>query len=477
MPLILGTNSIKDTGFNVSNSLRFNDDDTAYMTSPTRGTATSQKKGTVSFWMKLSEIGQVRMLGTYENGNNEFQVKLTNDSQLEIYQIAGGSNNLSKKTNRVFRDPSAWMHIVIAIDCTLTAGSEDVVKLNVNGTRETSFATNTNNMPLNHSFHGFYQGLTQRIGADAGSTSHTYDGYFAEFVYIDGQQLDADSFGEFDSDSPNIWKPIDVSGLTFGNNGYYLQFKQSGTSQNSSGLGADTSGNDNHFAVTNLAATDQSTDTCTNNFCTLNPLSFTEGTLSEGNLEIDQNGSAGRFCASTFQVTQGKWYYEAKILNYGSDPRPSLGVGRNEETYTGNAHQGASSIVYGLENAAVFKGNTSVFDHNSSPSSGDIYGVAFDIDNLKIYFHKNGTYFNSGDPANGTGNVTTLVSGTDYSPITGALNTNSNSVRNNDWQFNFGSPPYSVSSGNADANGYGNMEYSVPSGYYTLCTKNLAEYG
>ena len=477
MPLILGTNSIKDTGFNVSNSLRFNDDDTAYMTSPTRGTATSQKKGTVSFWMKLSEIGQVRMLGTYENGNNEFQVKLTNDSQLEIYQIAGGSNNLSKKTNRVFRDPSAWMHIVIAIDCTLTAGSEDVVKLNVNGTRETSFATNTNNMPLNHSFHGFYQGLTQRIGADAGSTSHTYDGYFAEFVYIDGQQLDADSFGEFDSDSPNIWKPIDVSGLTFGNNGYYLQFKESGTSQNSSGLGADTSGNDNHFAVTNLAATDQSTDTCTNNFCTLNPLSFTEGTLSEGNLEIDQNGSAGRFCASTFQVTQGKWYYEAKILNYGSDPRPSLGVGRNEETYTGNAHQGASSIVYGLENAAVFKGNTSVFDHNSSPSSGDIYGVAFDIDNLKIYFHKNGTYFNSGDPANGTGNVTTLVSGTDYSPITGALNTNSNSVRNNDWQFNFGSPPYSVSSGNADANGYGNMEYSVPSGYYTLCTKNLAEYG
>ena len=477
MPLILGTNSIKDTGFNVSNSLRFNDDDTAYMTSPTRGTATSQKKGTFSFWMKLSEIGQVRMLGTYENGNNEFQVKLTNDSQLEIYQIAGGSNNLSKKTNRVFRDPSAWMHIVIAIDCTLTAGSEDVVKLYVNGTRETSFATNTNNMPLNHSFHGFYQGLTQRIGADAGSTSHTYDGYFAEFVYIDGQQLDADSFGEFDSDSPNIWKPIDVSGLTFGNNGYYLQFKQSGTSQNSSGLGADTSGNDNHFAVTNLAATDQSTDTCTNNFCTLNPLSFTEGTLSEGNLEIDQNGSAGRFCASTFQVTQGKWYYEAKILNYGSDPRPSLGVGRNEETYTGNAHQGASSIVYGLENAAVFKGNTSVFDHNSSPSSGDIYGVAFDLDNLKIYFHKNGTYFNSGDPANGTGNVTTLVSGTDYSPITGALNTSSNSARNNDWQFNFGSPPYSVSSGNSDAEGFGNFSHSVPSGFFSLCSKNLAEYG
>ena len=99
------------------------------------------------------------------------------------------------------------------------------------------------------------------------------------------------------------------------------------------------------------------------------------------------------------------------------------------------------------------------------------------IDNLKIYFHKNGTYFNSGDPANGTGNVTTLVSGTDYSPITGALNTNSNSVRNNDWQFNFGSPPYSVSSGNSDAEGFGNFEYAVPSGFFSLCSKNLAEYG
>ena len=385
--------------------------------------------------------------------------KLTFEAQTSSSYSANGG--VRKITTQVFRDVSSWSHLVFQKD-------DGVYKIYHNGTEITDFDTNTQSSGTNV-FNNASGNTT--IGLEnLASACHPFKGYITEAVLIDGQALAPTSFGEFNSDSPTIWQPINVSGLTFGNNGFYLDF------EDSSNLGNDASGGTD-FTSNNLAATDQSTDTCTNNFCTLNPLSFTEGTLSEGNLEIDQNGSAGRFCASTFQVTKGKWYYEAKILNYGSDPRPSLGVGRNEETYTGNAHQGASSIVYGLENAAVFKGNTSVFDHNSSPSSGDIYGAAFDIDNLKIYFHKNGTYFNSGDPANGTGNVTTLVSGTDYSPITGALNTNSNSVRNNDWQFNFGSPPYSVSSGNADANGYGNMEYSVPSGYYTLCTKNLAEYG
>ncbi len=450
--------------YNVDNSCRFNGN--KYLVR-NKTTATNVEDFTISVWVKRSVIADKSCIISSWGGdsNNTGSIyftdgdKLTFEAQTSSSYSANGG--VRKITTQVFRDVGSWSHLVFQKD-------DGVYKIYHNGTEITDFDTNTQSSGTNV-FNNASGNTT--IGLEnLASAGDPFKGYITEAVLIDGQALAPTSFGEFNSDSPTIWQPINVSGLTFGNNGFYLDF------EDSSNLGNDASGGTD-FTSNNLAATDQSTDTCTNNFCTLNPLSFTEGTLSEGNLEIDQNGSAGRFCASTFQVTQGKWYYEAKILNYGSDPRPSLGVGRNEETYTGNAHQGASSIVYGLENAAVFKGNTSVFDHNSSPSSGDIYGVAFDIDNLKIYFHKNGTYFNSGDPANGTGNVTTLVSGTDYSPITGALNTNSNSVRNNDWQFNFGSPMYSISSGNSDANGHGNFEYTVPSGFFSLCSKNLAEFG
>ena len=469
MPLILGTNSIKDTSYDVANSLRFNDGDSAFL-SKTLGTGTNTTKLTVSVWIKRGALGtEQQIFETWNDNNNRFDILFKSSTdQLEIQNTLSGSTTINLKTNRVFRDPSAWMNIVVIVDSTQSTASNRV-KLYINGTQETSFATETYlnedaNLALGTSSY------TNFIGKYSSSGGNFFDGYMCEVVYLDGTAASIGDLGEFDEDSPRIWKPKDVSGLTFGNNGAYLDF------EDSSNLGNDANGGTD-YGETNLAATDQSTDTCTNNFCTLNPLGFNNGTLLEGNLEIDQNGSTGKFCASTFQVTQGKWYFEAKLLNYGSEPRPSIGVGRNEETFTGNASQGASSIVYGLENAAVFKGNTDVFTYNSSPSSGDIYGVAFDLDNLKIYFHKNGTYANSGDPANGTGNVTTLVSGTDYSPITGALNTNSNSARNNDWQFNFGSPPYSVSSGNSDAEGFGNFEYAVPSGFFSLCSKNLAEYG
>ena len=455
--------------YKVANSCRFNDGDSAFL-SKTLGTGTNTTKLTVSVWIKRSTLGtEQQIFETWNDNNNRFDILFKSSTdQLEIQNTLSGSTTINLKTNRVFRDPSAWMNIVVIVDSTQSTASNRV-KLYINGTQETSFATETYlnedaNLALGTSSY------TNFIGKYSSSGGNFFDGYMCEVVYLDGTAASIGDLGEFDEDSPRIWKPKDVSGLTFGNNGAYLDF------EDSSNLGNDANGGTD-YGETNLAATDQSTDTCTNNFCTLNPLGFNNGTLLEGNLEIDQNGSTGKFCASTFQVTQGKWYFEAKLLNYGSEPRPSIGVGRNEETFTGNASQGASSIVYGLENAAVFKGNTDVFTYNSSPSSGDIYGVAFDLDNLKIYFHKNGTYANSGDPANGTGNVTTLVSGTDYSPITGALNTNSNSARNNDWQFNFGSPPYSVSSGNSDAEGFGNFEYAVPSGFFSLCSKNLAEYG
>mgnify|MGYP003116292193 FL=1 len=483
MPLILGTNSIKDTGFNVSNSLMFNSASADRMTSPTRGTATSQKKGTFSWWQKKCKTGQQRMMGTFENGNNEFEIKLRSDDTMQFYQIAGGSNNLSFVTNRVFRDPSAWMHIVFAVDTTQSSAS-DRVKIYVNGVQETSFSTSTNSMPQNHSFHGFYQGLTMSIGVNGqGDNATPYDGYFAEWVYVDGLQLDPTSFGEFDSDSPTIWKPKDVSGLTFGNNGFYLQFKESGTSQNSSGLGADTSGNDNHFAVTNLTAESQSTDTCTNNFATLSPLRYDIHTLAEGNLQYTAATDAWKGVFSTIGVSTGKFYCEVKYSSLdGSTWRFYTGiadardfntvhkVGQNESGRVGDTigilPDGSSTDV--IKNGSDAGGTWSNFSVN------DILGMAIDCDNGALYFSKNGVWENSSNPESGaskTGAITFTV-GETYLFGFGTYGTSSPQQ-----QVNFGSPINSISSGNSDANGYGNFEYSVPSGYYSINTKNLAEFG
>mgnify|MGYP003121940888 CR=1 FL=1 len=459
-------------GYNVANSCRFNSGSSDYLTY-TPSSTTNQKTWTVSCWVKRSKLGSLQYVWgvTGESDKDYFTELLFNSSdQLSFRQggTVGDPYETQFITNAVFRDVSSWYNIIVAADTTQSTESNRL-KIYVNGEQITSFGT-SNYPSQNENYRWHFNNYPHSIGRTGLYASNYFDGYITEWIDVDGSQLDQNSFGEFDSDSPNIWKPIDISELSLGTNGAYLDF------EDSSALG-NSVGNSNNYTANNLTAQSQSIDTCTNNFCTLNPLGFNNGTLSQGNLEIDQNGSTGKFCASTFQVAQGKWYFEAKLLNYGSEPRHSIGVGRNEETFTGNASSGASSIVYGLENTAVFKGNSSVFTYDSSPSSGDIYGVAFDLDNLKIYFHKNGTYANSGDPANGTGNVTTLVSGTDYSPITGALNTNSNSARNNDWQFNFGSPMYSISSGNSDANGHGNFEYSVPSGFFSLCSKNLAEFG
>jgi hypothetical protein len=485
MPLILGTNSIKDTGFNVSNSLRFDSASADRMTSPTRGTATSQKKGTFSWWMKKCKEGQHRMMGTYENGNNEFEIKIRSDDTMQFYQIAGGSNNLSYITNRVFRDPSAWMHIVFAVDTTQSSAS-DRVKIYINGVQETSFSSSTNSMPSGHSFHGFYQGLTMSIGVNGqGDNATPYDGYFAEFVYIDGQQLDPTSFGEFDSDSPTIWKPKDVSGLTFGNNGFYLQFKESGTSQNSSGLGADTSGNDNHFAVTNLTAESQSTDTCTNNFSTMNPLvvnTSAESSFAEGNLQVSTTDSGAFGAVSTIGVSSGKWYWEVKPTQIQN--KNAIGITAAASADAINNHRpGDGAFSAGIRSSGDAKLNGSSESGSwDSFTTSDIVGVALDLDNNKLYFSKNGTFMNSGDPTSGS-TGTGAISLTDPASTTDGFyffafgDPGAGSGTANIAQFNFGSPPYSVSSGNADAEGFGNFEYAVPSGYFALCTKNLAEYG
>ena len=292
---------------------------------------------------------------------------------------------------------------------------------------------------------------------------------------VDGSALTPTSFGEFDEDSPTIWKPKNVSALTFGTNGFYLDF------EDSSNLGNDASGGTD-FTEVSLASIDQSTDTCTNNFATMNPIAPANiSSASDGNLKILQSSSGGSVI-STFGFSSGKWYWEVELdsqVNY-TQLAGVIKESKMESALLTSFNVGANDGGWGY----FLQGNTDngkAFHNNSASSvyttmsAGNILSIAVDSDNGKIYFAVNGTYVNSGDPANGTGAVyTNLPTGENLFPaITNYVGDGSTATL----LMNFGSPSFSISSGNSDANGYGNFEYSVPSGFYALNSKNLAEFG
>jgi len=467
MPLILGTNSIKDTGYNVANSCRFNDDDSAYMHfTPGSG---NRRTFTISMWVKRAKLGEAYLWGI-NNGTNPYtQIVFDANDKLYINDYDGGEDT-QLITNQVFRDVAAWYHIVIAYDTTQSTAANRV-KLYVNGTRVTSFATET--YPAQNFDTEWNNGVQQDLGKF--STSYG-DYYLAEVCMVEDSQLAPTSFGEFDEDSPQIWKPIDVSGLTFNTEGFYLDFEDSGD------LGDDESGNGNDFTEVNLAATDQSTDTCTNNFSTMNSLDlhFTNDTLSEGNLLVT-NGANYGFPISTFGLSSGKWYFECQTSSWTSGDL-AVGISARGSDALGDefSNNTGGSIGYGFRsNGGVYGGGVALVaaDGYTTGSGAHIIGMAVNLDDNKLAFSVNGTWQGSTDPGAGTTNMLSIQAsstndtGVYFIALSGA---NSGAQTMN---ANFGSPAFSISSGNTDGNGFGNFEYAVPSGYFALCTKNLAENG
>ena len=479
--IILGTNSIKDTGYDVANSLRFNKGSSDSLTRTPSG-AGNRKTFTFSTWFKKGDFGgsEEALLYSEPDSNNYTAIRIDGSDKIRVLAVVSGgtSSGFDKKTTRVFRDSSAWYHIVVAFDTTQSTAN-DRIKIYVNGVLETAFDTN-----------GF--GAAQNFDTNINATSKQeigmedsvsfFGGYLAETVLIDGSQLAPTSFGEFDEDS-GIWKPIDVSGLTFGTNGFYLDFEDSGA------LGDDVSGNGNDFTVNNLTAIDQTTDTPTNNFATLNPLNVPTSnppTFSEGNLKsvTSSVGSARFGGSSTIGVTQGKWYVEAKAT-VDSTVRNTIGVcgevshlALNNEDIHENSN---SSFGYDAGTGDKFV-NGAQISYGNSYTTGDIIGIALDLDNNKLYFSKNGTFQNSGVPtsgATGTGAISiTAVSSTTDGAYFFAQGDNTGGSFVSTFEFNFGAgSSFAISSGNTDGNDRGNFEYAVPSGYYSLNTKNLAEYG
>ena len=452
MSIIIPANSAVGGGFEVANSIRFNDGSSSYLQKSASGG--NRRTFTFSTWVKRSALGggssgYNTFFSSDEQATNSFRLTFSSDSsddKLMTYFYTG-SQQMQLITNRVFRDTSAWYHIVVAVDTT-QGTSSNRTKLYVNGVQETSFSTETYpsqnlDMSVNQS------GAPNRVGA---GTSLYFDGYMSETVLIDGQQLAPTSFGEFDEDS-GVWKAIDVSGLTFGTNGFYLNY------ENSSELGTDANGGTT-LSETNLTAVDQSTDTCTNNFITWSKAgnNSSDITLTEGNLNVVMGGTS-RGIFATIGVSSGKWYYEAKWV---SGSYFQTGVVATDTMNDNDDVYGGKTGAFMYKQDGNIRSGGSTLASVSSLSTGDIVGVALDMDNDRVYFYKNGAIQNSG----------TGFDISAYSEYTFGCAPTSTTLSGN-----FGSPSFAISSGNTDGNGYGNFEYAVPSNYFSLNTKNLSEFG
>jgi hypothetical protein len=463
MSLIIPANSLSG-GYAVDNSARFNSGSSDSLTR-TFSTPTSAKKFTISQWVKRSKINESQIL---LNQSADYYYFVSNN-EIDFETTIGRLT-----TNRLFRDTNAWYHVVIVVDTTLGT-ADDRIKMFINGVQETSFRVRTN-PSLNANFANFNSATQHSIAKRQSASDMFLNGYLAEQVFLDGTAAAITDLGEFDEDS-GIWKPIDVSGLTFGTNGFYLDF------EDSAALGDDVSGNGNNWTVNNLTSIDQTTDTPTNNFATYNPLINTQNipTFAEGNLQAATTGAGVNGGFSTTGMSSGKWYAEFKLSAHSGTNRCVIGVTSNPaEENRNNQYLGqtAASYSYSAEIGRKYYNNTAA-SYGDSYTTNDIIGIALDLDNLKIYFSKNGTWQNSGDPesgATGTGAAFTVTAPS--STTTGFYffgegdesGTHSVTV-----QANFGNAPYTISSGNTDGNGYGNFEYVVPSGYLSLCTANLSE--
>tara|TARA_R110002012_G_scaffold173989_1_gene338789 strand:- start:1077 stop:2318 length:1242 start_codon:yes stop_codon:yes gene_type:complete len=368
------------------------------------------------------------------------------------------------RTNRVFRDPSSWYHIVVRIDTTQSTAA-DRIRIYVNGTQETSFSTAAY-PSQNHDYHCLGDsGAKHFVGCAVGtniSSPSPYDymnGYITDFVQTSGYSYGPTSFGETDS-TTGEWKPkVDLS-VSYGDNGFRLKF------ENAAALGTDTSGQGHNLTVNNAGTNAKTVDTASNNFCTFNPLDKANNvTLSKGNL-IAAIAGAGqtRSVASTMAMSKGKWYWEVYYtadLVSGFVGLVSADIGWNVNS-TNYPSSGVNDNV-GYNDGGTKYINGSGSSYGASWASGDTISVAVDLDNNTTIFYKNGA---------SQGSISKTFTGS-YYPVVQHQSSNGTS----NFHLNTGNPAYTISSGNADANGHGNFEYAVPSGYYALCTKNINSYG
>ena len=466
-----------------SRSLRLEKDDSSYLNF-TNGTATDISKWTVNFWWKQGahtlsySSDYVTLWGVEGPGTTSFSF-IEGDLHFYLNYNSGGSQ-IVLRSNRKFRDPSAWYNFHVKFD-RAQGTAANRLKIFVNGVDlddEGGYSTDQRSTIASDSSSGWnVSGTSAAIGRRSGDTASRYSqGYMAYFHNIDGQYLDATDFIQI---KDGVCVPKLYSG-SYGNNGWKLEFLQTGTgTASSSTIGADTSGNDNHWTSNNLASTDIMLDHPENNFCTLNPVAYTTiGTLTQGNLTL-ATSTNNRAVHGTFSLPpSGKWYYEVHIdsvqsggaIYYGWSTDTSLGV---------DEYAPSKGIFFSSYNEQVLldgSGQSGGYGSTGTDrgSNGDIYSILLDVDNGRFYYAKNGTYFNSADPAAGTGglDVSATLTAAD-TRVTPCLSRGGS--YNETYSVNFGQDSKDVSSANSDENGFGTFEHSVPAGFLALCSANLPD--
>ena len=356
----------------IDQSIRFNDDDSAYM-SKTFASAGNRKTWSLSFWWKrgnLASVANKRQIlfrgGTFSFYSNH------NSSTIDGINFSYTATANDLQTTQVFRDPSAWYHIVVNMDTSNSVASERV-RLYVNGSRVTSFASSS--YPSLNTEYQFNSNVEHNIGRR--SAGEELDGYLAEIVFIDGQALDPSSFGLY-NDS-NIWIPKNVSGLTFGTNGFHIK------GEDSSNLGNDSSSNNNDFTTSGLSSHDQVLDSPTNNFSVMNVISnyYSGSTFADGNLDVTRGGTTQAGPINNILMSTGKWYCEVYIVGTANSTYIGIlgteivGSGATPDNLVGRGSKGWS---YLNQNGNIFH-NGSESSYGASLAAGDVLGIALDLDN------------------------------------------------------------------------------------------------
>ena len=447
--LASGVEDVTGGSYSINRSVRLRSSAVGYF-SRTAGVPTSPYIWTVSAWIKL---GQNPSGGTFTilGGGNTTPNWLYNginsaDGTFQLFAPNTGAT-VNLITTQVFRDYSAWYHIVIAVDTTQTIASNRV-KIYVNGNQVTSFSGTVTYPAQNATFFWNQNGIVQRIGSTTGAGS--FDGYMAEIYGIDGQQLPASAFGEYDSTRNTQWKPKKYTG-TYGTNGFYLNFSDN-SAATAAAIGKDSSGNGNNWTPNNISVTAGATydsmldvPTLTSgsnaNFATLNPIGvpFANGTVTDGNLKFAGLTTTDKGVAATISISSGTFYWESTQLSNSGASNCYAGV-----ILTGASSDVNANRVYVRGDGVVWKYGTNLGTVFPTFTNNDVIGCAYDRANNTLALYKNGTL----------GYTVTSLNNADHTPWVGGYTTTDT------WAINFGQRPFS---------------YTPPSGFLALNTYNLPD--
>ena len=437
-------------GIQIQRSLRFDAANSSYL-SRTPSSSSNRKVCTVSVWVKRVGFSDTSCIASAWSSNSDAN-NISLNLVVSEFRVVGYFYNF-RITNRKFRDPSAWFHIVVAFDTTQSS-ADNRIKIYINGVQETSFST-SGNLSQNADI-AFNAATTHRIGAQSNVLSNKFDGYMSEFNFIDGQQLDPSYFGYTDSQTGQ-WRPKKYTG-TYGTNGYYLDFSDNTSTTT---LGKDKSGNGNNWTLNNFSVSagigdDSVEDTPTNNWCIWNQVTdVSDITLSEGNLKAVSGADSWPAVFGTHGVSSGKWYYEA----IGAD-NTRWGLGWSIEDFKSGTSNTFSvgHFAYSQDPLTLYQDGSNVAI-NGTPAftTGNVLQIATDIDAGKTWFGINNTWVNAsngsaGDPAAGTNpTITFSEKGQKHYP---KMINNLGNV-----SVNFGQQGFT---------------YTPPDGFQALNSKNLA---